>query len=172
MPQVKVLPQNEEVTINNIFLVGRNYTQDPSERSKRAAAGPVVTLKPTSAVILDGEKIRLPVCSKRVIYEAELLILIGREGKNIAETDALKHVLAYGVGIDVIAYDLHEQAKAKGLPWTVSKGFDTFAPLSAFIDAGKVADPQRAMFTLDVNGERRQNGDAAHQYRQNYQLSQ
>ncbi len=161
MPEATLLPQQERVAITNVFLIGRNYLVDPEERRKAAAGDPVVSLKPTSAVIFEGRPIVLPEFSRVVHFEIELTVLIAAGGKNIPEADALAQVLGYGVGLDLTAHDLHQQAKTRGLPWTLCKGFDTAAPLSSFIDARRVADPQHARFTLDVNGARRQDGDAA-----------
>jgi 2-keto-4-pentenoate hydratase/2-oxohepta-3-ene-1,7-dioic acid hydratase in catechol pathway len=161
MPHAILLPGNQRVTIGNLFVIGRNYIADPEARRQAALGNPVVTLKPTSAVILEGEDIVLPAFSSRVHFEIELTVLIGRAGKNIDEARALDHVLGYGVGLDLTASDLHEQAKQQGLPWTLCKGFDTAAPLSAFIEVARVPDPQRARFRLDVNGTPRQHGNAA-----------
>lgn len=161
MPQITLVPANTPVAISNLFVIGRNYIADPQARRQASAGNPVVTLKPTSAVIVEGEDIVLPAFSNRVHFEIELTILIGRAGKNIDEAHALEHVLGYGVGLDLTAHDLHEQAKQQGLPWTLCKGFDTAAPLSAFIDAGRVPDPQHAPFRLEVNGTLRQQGNAA-----------
>ncbi len=159
MPYITVLPHEQKIQINNIFTIGGNYAKDSAERTMNLACGPVVSLKPTSAVILEGAAIHLPSFAEIVHYEIELVLLIGKQGKSIPEQEALQYVLGYGVGLDLTAHDLHLQAKAEGLPWTVCKGFDTAAPLSAFINIGRVPEPQRITFTLDVNGERRQNGE-------------
>jgi 2-keto-4-pentenoate hydratase/2-oxohepta-3-ene-1,7-dioic acid hydratase in catechol pathway len=161
MREATVLPTNEKIAINDVFLIGKNYIEDPVERVKAAAGTPVVCLKPRSAIIFEGEPIQLPAFSAQVNFEIELLILIGKGGKHIPKSLALGHVLGYGVGLDLTAHDLHQQAKTQGLPWTLCKGFDTAAPLSAFIAAERVAAPEGAVFHLDVNGERRQNGDAS-----------
>lgn len=161
MPYATLLPQRERVGLGDVFLIGRNYITDAEERRKAAAGDPVVALKPTSAVIFEGEPIVLPGFSRLVHFEIELTVLIGSGGKNITEAEALRHVLGYGVGLDLTAHDLHQKAKAEGLPWALCKGFGSAAPLSAFYDARGVTDPQHVAFTLDVNGARRQSGDAA-----------
>ena len=161
MPHVTLLPVNKRIAVGNIFVIGRNYIDDPDARRNASAGNPVVTMKPTSAVILEGEDIVLPAFSSRVHFEIELTVLIGRACKNIDEARGLEHVLGYGVGLDLTANDLHEQAKQQGLPWTLCKGFDTAAPLAAFIEAGRAPDPQQAPFRLEVNGVQRQQGNAA-----------
>jgi 2-keto-4-pentenoate hydratase/2-oxohepta-3-ene-1,7-dioic acid hydratase in catechol pathway len=157
-PQVLLLPQQQAVAVNNIFVIGRNYADDAAARAKAAAGTPVVALKPTSAIITEGEMIQLPPFSGIVHYEIELLMLVGRTGRHIPEARALDYIAGYGVGLDLIAHDLHVKAKQEGLPWAICKGFDTSAPVSAFIDASEVAAPEQASFTLAINGERRQSG--------------
>lgn len=64
----------------------------------------------------------------------------------------------YGVAIDLTLRDVQDELKKKGLPWDIAKGFDTACPISSFVAAGKVADPQNLTITMQVNGETRQNG--------------
>lgn len=161
MRQVTVMPSAEQFPVHNVFVIGRNYIADPAERDRLAAGDPVVTMKPTATVIGEGERIRLPAFSSQVNFEIEVLVLIGRGGRDIPEAQALSHVRGYGVGLDLTAFDLQQQARAEGLPWTVCKGFHTAAPLSHFIEAGAVADPESATFIVEVNGEIRQRGSAA-----------
>jgi 2-keto-4-pentenoate hydratase/2-oxohepta-3-ene-1,7-dioic acid hydratase in catechol pathway len=99
--------------------------------------------------------------SREVHHEIELVVAIGRGGKQIPINDALNHVDGYALGLDMTARDLQEQAKLKGLPWSVSKGFDTFAPLGPLAKAHDVGDPQQLEFELRVNGEVRQKARTA-----------
>ncbi len=161
MAHVKLVPSGERIPVGNIFVIGRNYIADPAARAAQAERPLVVSMKPTSALLLEPEAIRLPAHSDDVHFEIELLILIGEAGRDIPEDAALAHVLGYGVGLDLTAHDLHRQAQAEGLPWTSCKGFETAAPVSAFVEATRVGDPERAGFELQVNGETRQRGSAA-----------
>jgi len=161
MPNVTVLPAGLQVPIHTIFVIGSNYLEDPRDRAEQAGRPPPVCLKPISSVILEGEPIRLPSFSECVNFEIELLVLIGKGGRDIPVDDALSHVLGYGVGLDLTDRDLHRQAREQGLPWTVCKGFDTAAPMSAFLDASEVPEPQKAGFSLHVNERLRQRGSAA-----------
>src|SRR5699024_709521 len=117
---------------------------------------PVIFIKPSSSIISDGEAITLPPQSSNIHHEVELVVAIGKRGKNISEHHALSHVAGYGIGIDVTARDIQQKAKEKGHPWSVAKGFDTFAPISAMIPAHKVSDPQNIELSLTVNGKKRQ----------------
>jgi 2-keto-4-pentenoate hydratase/2-oxohepta-3-ene-1,7-dioic acid hydratase in catechol pathway len=123
---------------------------------------PVVFLKPSTALVRSGRSVVLPPQSKDVQHEVELVVVIGRSGRHIAEEEALDHVDAYALGLDMTARDLQMQAKNKGLPWTVSKGFDTFAPLGPLQAARNIPNPQDLEMELSVNGTTRQEASTSH----------
>lgn len=152
----KTLPGFPELHIGNIYCIGRNYVEHAHELENEVPEQPLVFLKPVSSVIFDGEAIQIPTQSDNVHHEVELAVAIGKTGKNISEEHALEYVKGYGVGIDVTARDIQQQAKAKAQPWTIAKGFDTFAPLSPFVSAKHIGDPQNINLKLTVNGEVRQ----------------
>lgn len=147
-----------EVPAGKLLCIGRNYALHAAEMQSNIPAEPVVFLKPATALIRDGEAIVLPSMSRDVHHEVELVVMVGRRGKQIAESDALSHVAGYAVGLDMTARDLQSAAKKSGRPWSVAKGFDTFAPVGAFVPAIQVPDPQDLVLTLTVNGEERQHG--------------
>ena len=148
-----------DMEVANIFCIGRNFAAHAAELGNQVEPEPVVFLKPTSALLAEGQSIVLPRFSQDVHHEAELVVLIGRGGKHIVRTEAMQHVAAYGMGLDLTARDIQSQAKAKGLPWAVAKGFDGSACVSRFVPADQLPQPGRAQFSLDVNGQRRQTGD-------------
>lgn len=154
------LPNNLEV--RTIYCIGRNYAAHARELNNPVPGEPVIFIKPASSVVADGGSIVIPPQSSDVHYEAELVLAIGKKGKNIPIDKAMEHVSGYGLGIDVTARDLQQIAKDKSLPWSVAKGFDTFAPLSDFVDASALPDPDAIEYTLDINGERRQHGKTSH----------
>jgi 2-keto-4-pentenoate hydratase/2-oxohepta-3-ene-1,7-dioic acid hydratase in catechol pathway len=155
------LPGLPELSLGTVYCIGRNYAEHARELGNAVPEEPVVFLKPQSAVALPGSPIRLPAVSKRVDHETEIVIAIGKSGKNVFAGDALALVAGYAVGIDVTARDLQEAAKKKALPWAVAKGFDTFAPISEFVPADRVAEPFELGVTLEVNGQLRQTGKAS-----------
>lgn len=148
-----------ELPIHSIFCIGRNYAEHAKELQNEVPDRPIVFLKPASSIIRDGDSIVLPPQSREVHHEVELVAAIGKGGKNIPENEALSHVAGYGIGIDVTARDLQREAKEKSHPWTVAKGFDTFAPISDFIPADTIESRQDMEITLAVNGELRQQGN-------------
>lgn len=147
----------ESVPVQNIFCIGRNYAAHIAELGNRPAESPVVFLKPTSALNL-SKTIHLPAHSADVHFETELVLLIGKSGKNIAEDDALAHVSGVALGLDLTARDLQNQNKKLGLPWATAKGFDDSASLSNFVPFAQVGPLDSLEFFLRVNGEQRQHG--------------
>ena len=167
MPSDLTLPDGRTVRPGKILCIGRNYAEhvremgDVAVPTPEAVPDPFVFLKPTTALVPDGGEIVLPRQSHDVHHELELVVVIGARGRHIAEADALGHVAAYALGLDLTARDLQAAAKATKGPWSIAKGFDTFAPLGPLLDAAQIDDPQDVQITLSVNGEMRQDGTTA-----------
>lgn len=151
--------QTRAVQVRNIFCIGRNYAAHIAELGNRPEEDPVVFIKPTSALHTPGNPIVLPAHSKDVHYEAELVLLIGKAGKNIAEDKALKHIAGYGLGLDLTGRDLQIKAKQGGLPWAVAKGFDCAATVTQFVPAENIEQPHNLEFQMHLNGQLKQHGD-------------
>ncbi|SJZ38143.1 5-carboxymethyl-2-hydroxymuconate isomerase [Trichlorobacter thiogenes] len=158
MKTVSIPAIDNEYIVGKILCIGRNYVDHIKELGNEAPSAPIIFMKPSTAIIGNGEAVVIPAYSSDCHYEAELAVLIGSEGKDIAEADALAHVAGYGVAIDMTLRDVQDNLKKKGLPWEIAKGFDTSCPLSDFVPADKVADPQNLTICLALNGEQRQNG--------------
>lgn len=158
MKTVSIPATDNEYIVGKILCIGRNYVDHIKELGNDAPSAPVVFMKPATAIIGNGDTVKIPAYSSDCHYEAELAVLIGKDGKDIAEADAPSHVAGYGVAIDMTLRDVQDNLKKKGLPWEIAKGFDTSCPLSDFVPADKVADPQNLTICLALNGEQRQNG--------------
>ncbi|MFO8100071.1 MAG: fumarylacetoacetate hydrolase family protein [Salinibacter sp.] len=150
------LPEGRTLPIGKLLCIGRNYADHASEMESDVPDEPMVFLKPASAVIRTGECVLIPPQSNDVHHEIELVAVIGRGGRDIPAAEALDHVAAYAVGLDMTARDLQAAAKDRRHPWSVAKGFDTFAPLGPLTAAEDVGDPQQLTLRLAVNGETRQ----------------
>ncbi len=128
--------------------IGLNYRDHAEEMHLVLPASPVVFIKPSGCTIGPDAVIAYPIQSKRVDYEAELAIVIGREAKNVKEADASAYILGYTCANDVTARDL----QPKDGQWTVAKGFDTFMPIGPVItdevDAGNLAIVSRLNGTV------------------------
>lgn len=139
-----------------LICIGRNYAGHAAEMKSEVPDKPVLFLKPSSALVGQGGKVVLPAVSSDVHHELELVAAIGRGGKDIPVAEALNHVDSYALGLDMTARDMQAEAKREGMPWTVAKGFDTFAPLGPLVPAHEIGDPQSLTIELRVNGELRQ----------------
>ena len=148
-------------TVGKIFCLGQNYAEHAKEMKFEVPASPVFFFKPPSAIIHNGGQIVLPEISNDVHHEVEMTILIGERGNNIHRCTALKHVAGYGIGLDMTMRDIQNEAKKKGLPWALAKGFDTSAPVSEFIPAESVSDPGLLHVQLFINGKLRQSSSTS-----------
>jgi 2-keto-4-pentenoate hydratase/2-oxohepta-3-ene-1,7-dioic acid hydratase in catechol pathway len=141
-----------------VICIGLNYRDHAAESGASIPAEPVVFSKFSSAVIGPEEPIRLPAVAKQVDYEAELVVIIGQRGRNIAERDALGHVAGYTCGHDVSARDW--QIGRPGGQWLLGKTPDTFAPIGPYlVTADEIGDPHSLGIRLRLNGETMQNSN-------------
>jgi acylpyruvate hydrolase len=161
MATVTFTDSPEFVDVGKLLCLGRNYLEHAKEMKAEVPTSPVVFLKPSTAVILSGSTVLLPPFSHELHHEVEMVVLIGKEGKNIPRQRAYEHVSGYAVGLDMTLRDIQAEAKKKGLPWSVAKGFDTSAPVSAFRARRFVPDPHRLRISLKVNGSLRQDSNTS-----------
>lgn len=143
-----------------ILCIGRNYAAHIKELQNERPDEPVVFTKPDTAILRNNEPFYYPDFTQDIHYECELLVKISREGKSIAPQFAHKYYQEVGLGIDFTARDLQAKAKQKGLPWALAKGFNGAAPISHFVDKAAY-DLRHTRFSLEVNGQLRQEGDTA-----------
>jgi 2-keto-4-pentenoate hydratase/2-oxohepta-3-ene-1,7-dioic acid hydratase in catechol pathway len=157
MPPVLTLPGHDApVRVGKILGIGKNYAKHAAEMKGSVPSEPVVFLKPATALVRHGGAVVLPPQSADVHHELELVAVIGTGGRDLDEATALGHVAAYALGLDMTARDVQQRAKDAGRPWSVAKGFDTFAPLGPLAAAADVPDPQALTLRLAVNGAVRQ----------------
>ncbi len=145
--EVRFLPP---VRPSKIICVGRNYAAHARESDAEVPELPLLFLKPPSTLIGHQDTILLPPQSQRVEHEAELGVVIGKQGRWISTEETLDFVFGYTVANDVTARDLQRRDGQ----WTRAKGFDTFCPIGPWIETE--FDPADAMITCSVNGEVRQ----------------
>lgn len=150
-----------DLPIRTIFCIGRNYSAHAKELGNAVPEQPIVFLKPLNTICFDGDTISIPEQSSDVHHEVELVIAIGKSGKNIQQNSALDYIAGIGVGLDLTARDIQRKAKEKGHPWSIAKGFDTFAPISNFIPLTAEVQLNDLTLELKVNGEIRQLGNTS-----------
>lgn len=148
-----------------IICVGLNYQQHNREMRRADSAttdNPVIFIKPDSALLKDNKPFFIPDFSNDIHYELEIVVRINRLGKNIAERFAHRYYDELTVGIDFTARDLQSELKSKGLPWELSKGFDSSAALGEFIPKEEFPNPINSLsFELLRNGNRVQIGNSS-----------
>jgi len=152
---------SEPIRPGKLICIGRNYAEHAKEMQSAIPTEPMIFLKPATSLVGSGGTIVIPTQSQEVHHEVELVVALLKGGKNIPESDALHHIAGYAVGLDMTARDLQGRAKKVGAPWSVAKGFDTFAPIGDFVAANMVPDVQDLFISLKVNGEVRQKGHTA-----------
>lgn len=150
------IPDFPDLTYGSLFCIGRNYVDHIKEMKSKQTSDPVVFLKPRNSIIHSDGSVIIPEATSDVHHEAELVLLIGKITRNCPPEEALASVLAFGIGIDFTARDLQSQAKKDGLPWSLAKGFDSFAPVGNLIPYTDSEDLNNIAISLHVNGERRQ----------------
>jgi len=140
--------------------IGRNYADHVTELNSARPKQPFFFLKPTSSILPPGAG---PVIRPRGVdlhYEVELALILGKQVKNLEAQDekgALDAIESYALGIDMTGRNVQNEAKKKGLPWSIAKGYDTFLPVSNIIAKSKIPDPHNIELYLTVNNEVRQN---------------
>jgi 2-keto-4-pentenoate hydratase/2-oxohepta-3-ene-1,7-dioic acid hydratase in catechol pathway len=146
----------EQLPVGKILCLGRNYAEHAREMKADVPETPVVFLKPSTAILHQGGMIIIPPRSRQLHYEVEMVVVIGTRGARIPREQAMEHVAGYAVGLDMTLRDLQAEAKKKGLPWALAKGFDTSAPVSSFTPRERIEDPHALELSLAVNGVDRQ----------------
>jgi 2-keto-4-pentenoate hydratase/2-oxohepta-3-ene-1,7-dioic acid hydratase in catechol pathway len=143
-----------------IICIGLNYKDHAAESGAPIPKEPILFSKYQTALIGHGEPIILPPVSQEVDYEAELVVVVGKRGKNIAAAQAMEYVAGYTIGHDVSARDW--QLKKDGKQWMVGKTFDTFAPLGPeIVTSDEVGDPHALGIRLRLNGAVMQNSSTS-----------
>jgi len=141
-----------------IVCLGLNYRDHAAETGAALPKEPILFSKYATALIGPGDNIVLPPVSREVDFEAELVIVVGKRGRNLSADAALAHVAGYTVGHDVSARDW--QLKKDGKQWMVGKTFDTFAPLGpVLVTPDEVPDPHALAIRLRLNGQTMQDSN-------------
>jgi 2-keto-4-pentenoate hydratase/2-oxohepta-3-ene-1,7-dioic acid hydratase in catechol pathway len=139
-----------------VLCVGRNYARHVRELGNAPPAQPIWFWKPDTAIVGDGEPVVLPAGIGAVHHEVELAVRIGRVARRIQPGEALRHLDAATVAVDVTARDLQDEAKRLNATWDRAKGYDTFCPLGPWAPLPR--DLQAVELRLRLDGAERQRG--------------
>jgi fumarylpyruvate hydrolase len=159
---LSVAGRDERFPVNRVFCVGRNYAAHAREMGKDPDRDPpFFFMKPANAVVDATRPTSVPYPSKTKNYhhEIELVVAIGRGGRDISVASALDHVYGYAVGLDMTRRDLQLEARDKGRPWEFGKSFAKSAPIGPVHRVQEVGYLPTAAITLTVNGQPRQSSD-------------
>ncbi|KAH9204670.1 hypothetical protein DL95DRAFT_418069 [Leptodontidium sp. 2 PMI_412] len=140
-----------------IQCVGVNYNEHATEAKITVPKCPVIFSKPADALAGPMDEIPIhPDCQEKMDYEGELVVVMGRDAKNVSEAEALSYVLGYTVGNDISARNF-QMPDVSGGQYGYAKSFDKFAPIGPAIQSTtRIPDPQKLRFRTTVNGEVRQ----------------
>lgn len=158
---VKIQGRAEPVAVGKIVCIGRNYVAHIEELNNEHPGAPMFFIKPTTALAPLEAPIRIPGYSQSARHELELAVVLGKDLKDATEAEVLPAIDGYAVSLDVTLVDVQERCKKKGHPWEVAKGFDGSCPISDFVPASQVPDPQNLMMRMWVNGETRHDDSTA-----------
>ncbi len=162
---VPVVGKAERFPVHRIYCVGRNYEEHAKEMGFTGREPPFFFMKPADAVLVvnasETGEMPYPSLTQNLHHEIELVVAIGKGGKNIAATDAMRHVYGYAVGLDMTRRDLQNDMKKQGRPWCIGKGFDHSAPIGPITPAALAGDVANAEIYVQVNGEDRQRSNTS-----------
>ena len=136
----------------NIICIGLNYADHIEETSLATHEFPEIFMKTSNALASHQDTVLIQDENLHYDYEGELVIVIGKRGKNIAREQAKEHILGYTIGNDVSARAL----QFRGSQWILGKSLDHFAPIGPIIVSPDDFDFENATITTTVNGEVRQ----------------
>lgn len=165
-PAVPVVGSSQLFPVHRVYCVGRNYSDHAVEMGGTGREAPFFFSKPADALLVvpqgDVGEIPYPTRTGHFHYEAELVVAIGRGGRDIPAAQAYRHIFGYAVGLDMTRRDLQAEAKQSGKPWDVAKGFDDSAPISPIRTMAQTGQMLAGRISLQVNGEMKQNDDISH----------
>ncbi|MFZ9410489.1 MAG: fumarylacetoacetate hydrolase family protein [Burkholderiaceae bacterium] len=164
-PSVAISGSSARFPVRRVYCVGRNYADHAKEMGASGREPPFLFFKPSDALfnVAAGttQEWPYPSMTQDLHHEVELVVAVGRGGKNIAVSDAAKHIWGYAVGLDMTRRDLQAAMKKEAKPWCIGKGFDHGAPIGPLFPIESTGEITAGPITLKVNGEVRQQGDIA-----------
>lgn len=161
-PTVAVAGSNARFPVHRIYCVGRNYPEHAREMGfGDVRAPPFFFTKPADAVIASGGDVPFPTRTANLHHEIELVVALGKGGRDVMEEAAKDLIYGYAVGVDLTRRDVQAAMKEQGKPWDTAKGFDHSAPVSPIAPAAGKTHPSQGRIWLEVDDKPRQQGDIA-----------
>lgn len=145
--------------VRRIYCIGRNYADHAVEMGHDPDREPPFFFQKNPDNLDFSGTFTYPEKSNDVHYEMELVIAIGKGGKNISLDNAVEHVYGYALGLDMTRRDLQSNMKKMGRPWEIGKAFEKSAPMGPIIPASDLGHPTEGLIDLKVNGLLKQKGN-------------
>jgi fumarylpyruvate hydrolase len=149
--------------VRRVYCVGRNYEAHAREMGADTRDPPFFFCKPADAILVarpgHTAEIAYPPATEDYQHEIELVVAIGKGGRNIDVARANEHVFGYAVGLDMTRRDLQSSMKKQGRPWEVGKAFDQSAPIAPLHPAAQIGHPKQGALWLQVDGVDKQRSD-------------
>lgn len=161
---IPVVGSEQQFPVRRVYCVGRNYAAHAREMGfDPDREPPFFFCKPADAVVgvPQDQVFELPYPSEtgNYHYEIELVVAIGKGGRDIPLEEANEHVWGYAVGLDMTRRDLQMKMREMGRPWEIGKAFDQSAPIGPLYPASQIGHPEHAAIWLQVNGADKQRSD-------------
>lgn len=157
---VPVVGTDQQFPVRRIYCVGRNYVEHAKEMGFTGREAPFFFLKPADALVIvpQGQTgtMAYPSLTQNMHHEIELVVAIGKGGRNIRAADAMQHIFGYAVGLDMTRRDLQNEMKKLGRPWCIGKAFDQSAPIGPITPADQAPGVHQAEIYVQVGGQDRQ----------------
>lgn len=165
-PPVVVVPvagSDGVYPVRRVYCVGRNYVEHAKEMGFTGREPPFFFQKPADAILFvaagsTGE-MPYPQATSNMHYEMEMVVAIGKQGKNIAKERANEYIFGYACGLDMTRRDCQFAMRDKGRPWEIGKAFDHSAPIGPIYPVAQVGYLNSGSIELDVNGQKKQSSD-------------
>jgi fumarylpyruvate hydrolase len=149
--------------VRRVYCVGRNYAEHAKEMGFTGREDPFFFCKPADAllVVSDGQtgQMAYPPKTSNLHYEIELVVALGKGGRDLTVEQAAECVWGYAIGLDMTRRDLQGEAKKLGRPWEVGKAFDESAPVGPLHPRDKTGELATGAISLTVNGQVKQSSD-------------
>ena len=162
---VPVVGSDALFPVRRIYCVGRNYAAHAREMGFDDREPPFFFCKPADAVVVvpTGRTVdvHFPSITTNLQHEIELVVAIGKEGRDIPVASAPDHVFGYGVGLDMTRRDLQFAMRDKGRPWEIGKAFDESAPIAPLHPVAAFGHPAAQAIWVQVDGADRQRSDVS-----------
>ncbi|GAA0745727.1 fumarylacetoacetate hydrolase family protein [Ideonella azotifigens] len=154
---------SDQFPVRRIYCVGRNYAEHAIEMGATGREPPFFFMKPADAILAvpQGETghMAYPTLTHSLHHEVELVVAIGKGGKDISAEAAGEHIWGYAIGLDMTRRDLQNDMKKQGRSWEIGKAFEQSAPIGPLHPVASTGELTSGAITLEVNGELRQRGD-------------